>query len=155
VRQGAWTPFDETVSGCTCPEGPAYYVVVGKAQAHKEAVGHDRQEAEFALERVAAAIEDGEFRPRPEIGFAEWASRWLDSLERKPTTVSSYRSTIVHAREGFGGRRVRRIGAEDIARFNRLLRERGCSSSTRAKHLRVLGSEDRYAAGRAPGASLG
>jgi integrase len=110
------------------------------AQAHKEAVGRDRKQAEFALERVAVALEDGEFRPRPEIGFAEWGSRWLASLERKPSTVSSYRSTIAHGREAFGGRRVRRLGAEDIARFNRLLRERGCSSSTRAKHLRVLGA---------------
>ena len=41
---------------------------------------------------------------------------------------------------GFGGQRVRRIGAEDIARFNGDLRERGCSPSTRAKHLRVLGA---------------
>jgi integrase len=111
-----------------------------QAQAHKEAVGRDREQAEFALERVAAAVEDGEFRPRPEIGFAEWGSRWLASLERKPTTVNSYRSTIVHAGETFGGRRVRQLGAEDVARFNRLLRERGCSSSTRAKHLRVLGA---------------
>jgi hypothetical protein len=141
VRQGAWTPFDETVPGCTCPEGPAYYVVVREgAQSHKEAVGRDREQAEFALGRVAAAVEDGEFRPRPEIGFAEWGARWLSALERKPSTVSSYRSTIAHAGEAFGGRRVRRLGAEDVARFNRLLRERGCSSSTRAKHLRVLGA---------------
>jgi integrase len=140
-RQGAWTPFDETVAGCTCPEGPAYYVVVRDgAHSHKEAVGRDREQAGFALGRVAAAIEDSEFRPRPDIGFADWGSRWLASLERKPATVSSYRSTVAHAREAFGGRRVRRLGAEDIARFNRLLREHGCSSSTRAKHLRVLGA---------------
>jgi integrase len=36
--------------------------------------------------------------------------------------------------------RVRRIGAEDVARFNEELRDRGCSASTRAKHLRVLGA---------------
>jgi integrase len=63
--------------------------------------------------------------------------RWS---ERKPSTVGSYRSTIAHATETFGGRRVRRIGPEDIARFNAILRERGCSPSTRAKHLRVLGA---------------
>ena len=139
--QGAWTSFEETAGGCTCPEGPAYYVVVREGrQAHKEAVGRDRGQAEFALQRVAAAVEDGEFRPRPDIGFADWGSRWLASLERKPSTVGSYRSTIAHASEAFGGRRVRRLGPEDIARFNRLLRERGCSPSTRAKHLRVLGA---------------
>jgi integrase len=74
------------------------------------------------------------------IGFAEWGSRWLVSLERKPSTVGSYRSTIAHASDVFGGRRLRQLGPEDIARFNRLLLERGCSPSTRAKHLRVLGA---------------
>ena len=138
---GAWTRFEETVTGCTCPDGPAYYVVVREgAQAHKEAVGRDRKEAELAFQRVASAIDEGEFRPRPEIGFTEWSMRWLASLERKPSTVGSYRSTVAHARDAFGGRRVRRLGPEDIARFNRLLRERGCSPSTRAKHLRVLGA---------------
>jgi integrase len=137
----AWTPFDRATVGCTCPEGPFYYVVLRVGEhAHKEAVGRDRQQAEIALHRMKAAVEDGSYRPRPTIGFDEWADRWLASLERKPSTVGSYRSTIVHAKAIFGGERVRRIGPEDIARFNRVLRERGCSPSTRAKHLRVLGA---------------
>jgi integrase len=138
---GAWTRFDEPALGCTCPEGPAYYVVVREgAKTHKEAVGRDRERAEVAMERVAAAIDEEEFRPQPEIGFTDWGTSWLASLERKPSTIGSYRSTITHAREAFGGRRVRQLGPEDIARFNQLLRERGCSPSTRAKHLRVLGA---------------
>jgi integrase len=64
----------------------------------------------------------------------------VSSLERKPSTVGSFRSTIAHAKQTFGGQRIRRIGAEDTARFNGDLRERGCSPSTRAKHLRVLGA---------------
>jgi integrase len=136
-----WTPFHETTVGCTCPDGPFYYVVVRVGEhAHKEAVGRDRQQAEIALHRVAGALEDGSYRPRPTIGFVEWADRWLGSLERKPSTVGSYRSTIAHAKEVFGNQRVRRIAPEDIARFNGILRERGCSPSTRAKHLRVLGA---------------
>jgi integrase len=116
-------------------------VVVRAGQhAHKEAVGRDRHQAEIALRRVAAAIDDGSFRPRPTIGFLEWANRWLASLERKPTTVGSYRSTIAHTKDVFGSQRVRGIAPEDIARFNGILRERGCSASTRAKHLRVLGA---------------
>jgi Phage integrase SAM-like domain len=137
----AWTPFDQAKEGCTCPDGPFYYVVVRIGEhAHKEAVGRDRQQAEIALHRMAAAIEDGAYRPRPTIGFVDWGDRWLSSLERKPSTIGSYRSTIAHAKEAFGSQRVRRIGAEDIARFNEILRERGCSPSTRAKHLRVLGA---------------
>ena len=136
-----WTRFDETTVGCTCPDGPFYYVVVRVGEhAHKEAVGRDRQQAEITLHRVAGALEDGSYRPRPTIGFVEWADRWLGSLERKPSTVGSYRSTIAHAKEVFGNQRVRRIAPEDIARFNGILRERGCSPSTRAKHLRVLGA---------------
>lgn len=136
-----WTPFEQSVAGCTCPDGPIYYVVVRDGvRAHKEAVGRDREQARFALQRVAAAVEGGGDRLRLDIGFADWGGRWLASLERKPSTVGSYRSTIAHATETFGRRRVRRIGPEDIARFNGLLRERGCSPSTRAKHLRVLGA---------------
>jgi integrase len=137
----AWTPFDQAAAGCTCPQGPIYYVVVREGdRAYKEVVGRDRQQAELALLRLEDSVEDGEYRPRPSIGFSDWANRWLDSLERKPSTVGSYRSTIVHAKEVFGGTRVRRIGPEDIAGFNMILRERGCSASTRAKHLRVLGA---------------
>jgi integrase len=109
-------------------------------QAHREAVGRNRQQAEVALHRLVAAIDDGTYRLRPTIGFGEWADQWLASLERKPSTIGSYRSTIAHAKETFGSERVRRIGAEHIARFNSILRERGCSPSTRAKHLRVLGA---------------
>ena len=137
----AWTPFDKARDGCTCPDGPLYYIVAREGQhAHKEVAGRDRQQAELALHRLAEAIADGRFRPRPTIGFGEWADRWLASLERKPSTVHSYRSTIVHAKDAFGSLRVRRIGAEDIAEFNGMLRKRGCSPSTRAKHLRVLGA---------------
>ena len=137
----AWTSFHQATDGCTCPEGPFYYVVVRVGEhTHKEAVGRDRQQAEIALRRLAAAVEEGVYRPRPTIGFVEWADRWLASLERKPSTVGSYRSTIAHAKKTFGNERVRRLGAEDVARFNGILRERGCSASTRAKHLRVLGA---------------
>ena len=132
----AWTPFDQALRGCSCPHGPFYYVVVREGEAsHKEAVGRDRDQAEIALHRIVAAVEDGAFRPRPTIGFVEWADRWLASLECKQSTVGSYRSTIAHAKQTFGRQRVRRLGAEDIARFNGDLRERGCSPSTRAKHL--------------------
>jgi integrase len=121
--------------------GRSYYVVVRHGDhAHKEPAGRDRQQAEIALHRMVAAVDDGRYRPRPTIGFVERADRWLGSLERKPSTVGSYRSTIAHAKQTFGGQPVRRIGAEDIARFNGDLRERGCSPSTRAKHLRVLGA---------------
>ena len=92
------------------------------------------------LEQLAAEVEGVNFRAQTNIQFSEWADRWLDSLERKPSTVGSYRSTISHAKRAFGRQQVRRLGPADIADFNNALRERGCSPSTRAKHLRVLGA---------------
>src|SRR5258705_13500475 len=84
----SWTTFEQATDGCTCPDGPLYYVVVRDGQhAHKEVVGRDRYQAELALHRLAEAIADGRFRPRPSIGFMEWADRWLASLERKASTV--------------------------------------------------------------------
>jgi integrase len=74
------------------------------------------------------------------IGFTEWGARWLESLERKRTTIDSYRSTITHAEAVFRDKCVRDIDAEDIASLNLALRDLGCSASTRAKHLRVLGA---------------
>src|SRR5262249_32082974 len=79
-------------------------------------------------------------QPSAGIAFSAWGEQWLHSLERKRTTVDSYRSTITHAKEAFGLGSVNHIGAEDIANFNQMLRDRGCSASTRAKHLRVLGA---------------
>jgi integrase len=136
-----WTPFAERIDGCTCPDGAMYYVVVRDGdQAHKEPVGRDRQHAEVALHRLVVDIENGDYRPRLNIAFPDWADRWLASLERKPSTVGSYRSTIAHAKNAFGAQRVRALGPENIAQFNLILREKGCSPSTRAKHLRVLGA---------------
>jgi len=109
-------------------------------QAHKEPVGRDRHQAEAALHQLADDIENGDYRPRLHIAFDDRADRWLESLERKPSTVGSYRSTVVHAKDAFGSQRVRALGPADVARFNLTLREKGCSPSTRAKHLRVLGA---------------
>jgi integrase len=139
--QRAWTTFGEATKGCTCIAGPTYYVVVREGRkAYKEPVGQDRARAELAFARISMAIEGGDYRPQPTVGFSDWADRWLQALERKPSTVNSYRSTIAHAKTAFGSGPVRRLGAEDIAHFNEVLRERGCSASTRAKHLRVLGA---------------
>jgi integrase len=136
-----WTTFDEAVVGCTCPDGPAYFVVIRDGQgASREWVGRDRHRAEASLHEFAGSVTNGDHRARSNLGFSDWADRWLASLERKPSTVSSYRSTVVHAKRVFGGRPVRLIHPEDIGRFNMILREGGRSASTRAKHLRVLGA---------------
>jgi integrase len=135
----SWTTFDQATAGCTCPAGPTYYVVVREGSGiSKQSVGRDRRHASRAFLKAAQAAEDADYRPESDIGFSEWADRWLGSLERKPSTIDSYRSTVSYAKQIFGAAQVRRLGPEDVLRFNNVLRELGCSSSTRAKHLRVL-----------------
>jgi len=136
-----WTPFERAGEGCTCPGGPTYYVVVREGRkVHRERAGKNRRQAERVLTKIQARVDEDDFRPQLTIRFAEWGERWLRSLERKETTVASYRSTVAYATELFGEKVVRRLHPEDVAGFNLFLRERGVSPSTRAKHLRVLGA---------------
>jgi integrase len=115
-------------------------VVREGAKASKVRVGRGRRDAERALRKIAVTVDEGAFRPQLNIRFAEWSDRWLESLERKATTVDSYRSTMNFAKEAFGGKRVRQLSLEDISRLNESLRASGKTPSTRAKHLRVLGA---------------
>jgi len=137
----AWTSFAAAVDGCSCPTGPLYYVVIREGgRADKVRAGRNRRQAERALRKLAVAVDEGEYEPQLNVSFDEWADRWLESLERKATTVRSYRPTMTYAKVVFAHKAVRRLRADDIAAFNRMLRERGISASTRAKHLRVLGA---------------
>lgn len=136
-----WTPFDRAGDGCTCPGGPTYYVIVREGmKVFRERAGKNRRLAERALTKIQARVDEGEFVPQQTIRFAAWGERWLRSLERKETTVASYRSTIAYANTVLGDKVVRRLRPEDIARLNTFLRDQNITPSTRAKHLRVLGA---------------
>ena len=135
----AWTPFNGAAHGCTCPDGPTYYVVVREGgRVHRERAGKNRRQAQRALTKIQSTVDDGEFRPQPNVTFSTWADRWLASLERKRTTRRAYAQSIDYAKSAFGDKAVRRLRAEDIARLNVSLRERGLSASTRNRHLRAL-----------------
>jgi integrase len=135
----SWTRFDHATRGCTCPEGPTYYVVVRNgSEVSKQPVGRDRRQASQVFLEVNQAAGGLEYERELDVAFSEWADRWLASLERKPSTIDSYKSTVSYAQKVFGMTQVRQLGPEDVLRFNNALRELGCSSSTRAKHLRVL-----------------
>ena len=111
-----WTTFAAANTGCTCPHGPLYYVVVRTGvTAHKTPVGRSRKQAERALRKIAVSVDEGDFRPQRNIRFAEWGDAWLSSLERKRSTIDSYGGTVVHAARAFGSRRVRDIRVDDIA----------------------------------------
>lgn len=136
-----WTrPEDAT--GCTCKKGPAFYIVsrdeAGKLQ--RDPVGHNRKNAERALRKVEHELDEGTYQPQRTVRFADWADQWLGSLQRKQTTIASYISTIDHAKATFGTVVVRKLTPGHIARMDARMRAKGLSASTRAKHLRVLGS---------------
>jgi hypothetical protein len=67
------------------------------------------------------------------VRFETWADKWLESLERKETTVDSYRSTIAYAKDTFGHVLVRRLGSGHLAELNEAMKEKELSASTRAK----------------------
>ena len=121
----AWTSFREATEGCSCPDGPLYYVVVREdGRSDKIRVGRNCRQAERALRKIAVTVDDGEYQPQPNIPFSEWADRWLSSLELKQTTVKSYAPTMNYAKAAFRRKPVRRLRTEDVARFNSLLRRR-------------------------------
>lgn len=131
-----WTPF-ASLDGCDCE--PTYYVVVRDGRRnHADRVGKNRKAAERALRKIAVQVDDGVYRPQQNIRFEPWGERWLDALERKGTTIDSYRSTVGYATETFGHMVVRRLRPAHLAELNKSLKERKLSASTRAKHLRVL-----------------
>ena len=146
-----WTSFAEAAEGCTCAGGATYYVVVREGRKlHRERVGKNRKTAERALRKIGNAVDEGGFTPQRSVRFSAWADQWIDSLERKATTVDSYRSTMAYAKATFGDKMVRRLTVDDVAAFGTRLREvkvRAAvkdqpavlmSPSTRGKHLRVL-----------------
>ena len=119
-----------------------FYVVFrdGAGRLVREKAGPNRQRAERLRDKRSVELFEGSYQPVKAVPFGEWGPRWLSMLERKPGTVSSYRSTVAYASEAFGHCPVGQLGPDNIARLNRALRERGLSDSTRAKHLRVLGA---------------
>jgi integrase len=125
-----------------------YHVVTRvEGKLVREPVGHNRRNAQRALNKVEVAVDEGTFQPVNNIRFSEWADRWLDGLQNKPSTIESYRHTVAYAKKAFGDVNVRRLTVEHVKEFLRLCSqprktrkgEFTMSDSTRAKHLRVLG----------------
>jgi integrase len=135
-RGKRWTTIGD-LDGCTCR--PTYYIVVRDgSRNHMERIGKNRKNAERALRKTDVQIDEGSYEPIENVRFREWGEQWRASLERKETTIDSYKSTIDYATEAFGDVFVRRLQPGHLAKLNDLLKERKLSASTRAKHLRVL-----------------
>jgi len=126
-----------------------YHVVsrAGKRLA-REAVGHNRKEAERRLRAIQVQIDGDAYAPPEHISFAEWADRWLTALRREETTRRTYGSSLVYAKQVFGNKPLRKVTTSDVRAFlehiERVNRDRkhplSISQTTLAKHLRHLGA---------------
>jgi integrase len=144
-----WTPFRKATKqdGCTC--APLYHVVTRHTgKLIREPVGHNRKEAERALDARRGDVARRRYRVVETIRFDAWADNWIESLRtagRKESTVRGYEVTLEYAKVAFRSMNVRDIRASDIsamldgiAKKPRTLKK--VSQSTLAKHLRQLGS---------------
>jgi integrase len=154
-----WTPFAKATPkhGCTCKPGPLYHVHHrAEGKVIREVVGHNRKEAQRALDALRGDVARRRYRVLEEIAFDAWADRWLDGLTGKANTARVYRWTIEPAKTVFGKRKVRDLTPGDVRRFldhireqhqrrharskDETLRGKDVSPATLAKHLRQLGA---------------
>ena len=144
-----WTPFAKSTkrNGCACT--PLYHVVSRHAdRLIREPVGHNRKEAERALDARRGDIARHKYRVVENVRFDEWADRWIASLRtagRKDTTVRVYVSTLEYAKAEFGSMPVRDIRPSDISSMldgiaKKPRTRKTVTQSTLAKHLRQLSS---------------
>jgi integrase len=153
-----WTTFAEATKqkGCTCV--PLYHVVLRHdGRLVREPVGHNRKEAERALDARRGDVARRTYRVLDDIGFDEWADRWLAGFTGKENTRRVYRDTIDYGKRTFGRTKVRDLDASDVRRFldrirdetleRRNLRRKPddppaapAAPASLAKHLRTLGA---------------
>ena len=152
-----WTPIAKATKahGCNC--SPLYYTHHrADGKVIREIVGHNRKEAQRALDALRGDVARRRYRVVEEIAFDTWADRWLAGLTGKENTRRVYRWTIEYAKAVFGKRKVRDLTSADVRRLldhvrdqhtrrhgrskDEALRTREVSPATLAKHLRQLGA---------------
>jgi hypothetical protein len=67
-------------------------------------------------------IDEGNYEPVENIRFRDWGVQWRESLERKQTTIDSYKSTVDYATEAFGDVFGRRLQPAHLAKLNTLMK---------------------------------
>lgn len=142
-----WTTFGKATrkGGCRCT--PLYHVVTRhRGTLVREPVGHNRKEAERALDARRGDIARRKYHVVENIRFDEWADRWIAALRaagRKESTVTAYEVTLEYAKDEFEGTNVRDLRPSDVSRLlERIARKprnrKAVTQSTLAKHLRQL-----------------
>src|SRR5581483_4481268 len=80
-----WTTFTAAKTGCTCT--PLYHVVLRHdGKLVRETVGHNRREAQRALDARRGDVARRAYRVIEDVRFDAWADQWLASLTGKKTT---------------------------------------------------------------------
>jgi integrase len=153
-----WTPFGKATKqhGCTCT--PLYHVVLRHdGKLVREPVGHNRKEAERALDARRGDVARRTYRVLDDIRFNEWADRWLAGLTGKENTRRVYAVSLAYAKRAFGNRKVRDLAPADVRSYLELVRDdveerrsrnrkpddptpAPVTAATLAKHLRQLGA---------------
>lgn len=153
-----WTTFQDATKqkGCTCV--PLYHVVLRHGgQLVREPVGHNRKEAERALDARRGDVARRTYKVISDKKFREWADEWVEAPAHKESTKRVYRATMAYAKEAFGSLKVREIEPADVRRFLDVIRkaqserraidpetgkrpEVEATPATLKKHLRQLGA---------------
>ncbi len=90
-----WTTFAEATKqkGCTCT--PLYHVVLRRdGRLVREPVGHNRKEAERALDARRGDVARRAYRVLDDVRFDDWADRWLAGFTGKQNTRRVYEDTL-------------------------------------------------------------
>jgi integrase len=120
----------------------------------REAIGHNRKEAERALDARRGDVARRRYRIVKDITFGEWADQWLASFTGKASSRRVYGHSIEYAKTAFGRVKVRDLTTADIEHFLTTVRRayqvrrptkegepaREVSQATLAKHTRQLGA---------------
>jgi integrase len=150
-----WTTFADATkqAGCSCT--PLYHVVLRHGgKLVREPVGHNRKEAERALDARRGDVARRRYHVVKDISFREWGDQWLAAFTGKPSSRRVYGHTIAYATATFGGVKVRELTTSDVDRFLTTVRRanedrgpaepgepaREVSQATLAKHTRQLGA---------------
>ncbi len=102
---------------------PLYLVVFRySSKLVREPVGHNRREAERALDARRGDLARRTYKTVDDIWFDEWADRWLAGFTGKQTSRRVYGHSIEYAKRTVGRVKVRDLGAGDVRRFIELIR---------------------------------
>jgi hypothetical protein len=88
----------------------------------RESVGHNRKEAERALDARRGDVARRTHRVIDDIRFDAWADRWLAGFTGKANTRRVYEDTLDYDKRTFARAKVRDLAAGEVRRFLDLIR---------------------------------